>query len=112
MFRRAIEFHSTRWVMAIDPLTLLAVLESFQDTNDHNGANDVLAEVKVLDLQDNEICTLTITTPQASRPEIGLISCLSPLGSALLNKAVGDVVEIMVLGAKMRYQVLAVKGTC
>ena len=108
-YKCARHFYLTRaTAITMDPFTLIAILESFVDANDHNGVIEVNTEIKLLDLQDNEACALTITTPQASIPERGLISCFSPLGSALLNKKKGDIVEVSFLGSRMRYQILEI----
>lgn len=115
MYRRARRFYVARaWGMNIDPITLTALFESFQGAGDRplsvDGGITVNSEVTLLDLQENQSCALTIVPPQESNPEKGIISFLSPLGSALMNKTAGDVISIPVLGTTMRYRVLNVRS--
>lgn len=115
MYRRARRFYVTRtWGMNIDPVTLTAIFESFQSAGDRPLSADarikVNSEVTVLDLQENQTCTLNIVPPQESNPEKGVISFLSPLGAALINKSSGDTISIPVLGSRMRYRILNVRN--
>ncbi|MBU2886693.1 GreA/GreB family elongation factor [Gilvimarinus agarilyticus] len=94
-------------------MTLTTILDDWQPSDANTPRNSKVigmnAEVTLLDLQEKEIFILTITTPADSQPEQGIISCLSPLGAALLNKKVGDLIAIPVLGSQMRYRVITIK---
>lgn len=114
MYRCARRFYVLRaWGMNLDPVTLARIFDTWQGTGDNRRSCDsrakVNSEVVVLDLQEYESYRLTISVPQDSAPEQGVISCLSPLGAALLDKKAGDVITIPVLGSQMRYQILSVE---
>lgn len=113
MYRRARTYYITRaWGMNIDPITLSAILDSLQNRKPQQVGPDqkvtVNSRVTLLDMQENQRCTLAIVTPQESDPEAGAISFLSPLGTALMSKTAGEVVCIPVLGSTMRYRVLII----
>lgn len=65
--------------------------------------------VSMLDLQEKQTCQVTLVSPQKCNPEQGIISFLSPLGSALLNKTRGEVVSIPLFGSQMRFQILSIR---
>ena len=45
-----------------------------------------------------------------SNPSIGIISHLSPLGSALLNKRLGDTVTVGIPGKEKEYKIIKIKA--
>jgi transcription elongation GreA/GreB family factor len=61
--------------------------------------------VQAADLNTNEPETFTILGAWDSEPEKGVISYLSPVAQALLNRKVGDEVEFEVHGAKHRHRI-------
>ena len=61
--------------------------------------------VRAADLNTNEPETFTILGAWDSEPEKGVISYLSPIAQALLNRKVGDEVEFEVHGAKHRHRI-------
>jgi len=61
--------------------------------------------VRAADLNTNEPETFTILGAWDSEPDKGIISYLSPVAQALLNRKVGDEVEFEVHGAKHRHRV-------
>ena len=61
--------------------------------------------VRAADLDTNEPETFTILGAWDSEPEKGVISYLSPVAQALLNRKVGDEVEFEVHGAKHRHRI-------
>ena len=61
--------------------------------------------VRAADLDTNEPETFTILGAWDSEPEKGIISYLSPVAQALLNRKVGDEVEFEVHGAKHRHRI-------
>ena len=60
--------------------------------------------VRAADLDTNEPETFTILGAWDSEPDKGIISYLSPVAQALLNRKVGDEVEFEVHGAKHRHR--------
>jgi len=61
--------------------------------------------VRAADLNTNEPETFTILGAWDSEPDKGIISYLSPVAQALLNRKVGDEVEFEVHGAKHRHRI-------
>ena len=61
--------------------------------------------VRAADLDTNEPETFTILGAWDSEPEKGIISYLSPVAQALLNRKIGDEVEFEVHGAKHRHRI-------
>jgi transcription elongation factor GreA len=66
-------------------------------------------KVKDLDYQDEEEYTMVGAGDEDY--DTGKILTTSPIGSALIGKKVGDVVEIQVPRGKLRYEVLAIEST-
>lgn len=65
------------------------------------------SRVKIEDTDDGEICEYRIVFPEEVDPATGHISLHSPIGQALLRKAVGDEVEVVTPQGKRRYQLIA-----
>jgi len=73
-----------------------------------NASNDVVGPgtvVKVTDLSTNQVETFTILGAWDSDPEHGVISYLTPVAMALVNRKVGDEVEFELHGSKRRHRV-------
>ena len=62
------------------------------------------------DLGTNQRETFTILGAWDSDPDKGIISYLTPIGSALLNRKVGDEVEFELHGAKHRHRIEAIEA--
>jgi len=58
---------------------------------------------------DGEIKEFTIVGPSESDPIQGLISNESPLGEALVNKKIGDLVEVDTPAGKVKYEILEIE---
>ena len=73
---------------------------------EENANSDVAgigSKVRILDLSENEEETLIIVGSVEANPFEGKLSNVSPLGSALNNAKVGDIVTIN--GVEVPYQV-------
>jgi transcription elongation factor GreA len=73
-----------------------------------NAKTDVVGlgtRVKVTDLAANHPDTFTILGAWDSDPDKGIVSYLTPLAQALLNKKSGEEVEFEMDGAKKRYRI-------
>lgn len=68
----------------------------------------LFAKVRVKDLGDGEEITYTIAPPDEIDIDNDIISVKSPIGTALLGKAAGEVVEITVPAGKVRYEILGI----
>lgn len=66
------------------------------------------AKVKILDLETDEEKTFILVGPEEADAKNGKISISSPVGRALLNKEIGDVVEIKVPAKTLEYEILEI----
>ena len=69
------------------------VLDSARLNSDKVG---LLSRVEMTNLNNNARMTYTLVSPHEANLREGKISIKSPIGQALLNKSVGDVVEVQV----------------
>ncbi|MEE9591494.1 MAG: transcription elongation factor GreA [Thermodesulfobacteriota bacterium] len=60
-------------------------------------------KVTVEDINNGDLITYELITPEEINPKEGKISLSSPIGAALLNKAVGDEVKIKLPAAVKEY---------
>ena len=67
------------------------------------------ATVKITDLSNNKAHTYTIVGADESDIEKNLISISAPLGRAMINKTVNDVIEVMTPGGVKEYQINSIK---
>jgi transcription elongation factor GreA len=67
------------------------------------------SRVKLLDLEFQDEFTVTLVGSFESDPAKDLISITSPLGVALLNKNVGDEVEVIAPAGSQRYRILGIE---
>jgi transcription elongation factor GreA len=87
---------------------LEAQLVRARGTDFANAKNDAVGigtQVKVTDLVSNQAEHFTILGAWDSDPDKGVVSYLTPLAQALLNKKVGEEVEFDMDGAKKRYRI-------
>ena len=68
----------------------------------------LFATVKLRDLEDDEEITYTVVPLEEADIDEDRISVTSPIGKALLGKAVGDVVDIEVPAGTIKYEVLEI----
>jgi len=76
-----------------------------------NAKTDVVSIgtiVVATDLDSNQTETFTILGAWDSDPDKGVISYLTPVGQALLNKKVGEEVEFEIHGAKHRHRIVSI----
>jgi len=66
------------------------------------------ATVKVLDIDTNEEKSFFLVGPEEADAKNGKISISSPVGKALLNKEIGDVVTINAPARTMEYEILEI----
>jgi transcription elongation factor GreA len=86
-------------------LALADVIDPSKISQDRTGFG---AKVKVLDLSTDEERTFMLVGPDEADAKIGKISISSPVGRALLNKEVGDVVNIKVPARTLEYEILEI----
>ena len=67
------------------------------------------ATVKITDLNNDEIHTYTIVGADESDIEKNLISVSAPLGRAMINKTINDVIEVTTPGGLKEYQINSIK---
>ena len=68
----------------------------------------LFAKVLVKDLGDGEEILYTIAPPDETDVDNDIISVKSPIGAALLGKAVGDVVSVDVPAGQIKYEVIKI----
>lgn len=93
-------------------LTLEKMLRNAKVINEDDVKTDVVsigAKVKVKDKEYEEIVEYTIVGSAESDPTLNLISNESPVGSALLGKQVGTIVEVSVPAGIINYEILDIK---
>jgi transcription elongation factor GreA len=76
----------------------------------HDGEVEVGERVTVLDLTTAAVSDYRIVPSAKLDPTAGEISPASPLGSALVGRRVGDVVEIAARGRNVRLEVVEIDG--
>jgi transcription elongation factor GreA len=67
------------------------------------------ATVKITDLSSDEIHIYTIVGADESDIEKNLISISAPLGRAMINKTINDVIEVTTPGGLKEYQINSIK---
>lgn len=65
-------------------------------------------KVTLKDLEWNDELVITLVSSYEADPANDMISISSPLGSAVVGKAVGDEIEVDAPAGKQRYQILAI----
>jgi len=68
----------------------------------------IFGKVLVKDLSDSEEIEYTLAPPEEADVDNDIISVKSPIGAALLGKAVGDVVEFSVPAGTIKYEILKI----
>lgn len=66
----------------------------------------IFATVKVKDLDDGEEIEYTLAPPEEADVDNDIISIKSPIGAALLGKAVGEKIEVKVPAGIIKYEVM------
>ena len=67
------------------------------------------ATVQITDLSNDKIHTFTIVGADESDIEKNLISVSAPLGRAMINKTLNDVIEVSTPGGLKEYQINSIK---
>ena len=83
-------------------LEFARVLDTSRLSSDSVG---LLSRVEMINLANNATMTYTIASPHEANLREGKISIKSPIGQALLNKRVGDVVEVTVPAGVMKLRI-------
>lgn len=66
------------------------------------------AKVTVKDHRNGEKIVYTLVSPEEADVDQDIISVKSPVGSALLGKAVGEIVEVKVPAGTLKYEVIKI----
>ena len=83
-------------------LEFARVIDTSRLSHDSVG---LLSRVEMTNLQTNAKMTYVIASPHEANLREGKISIKSPIGQALLNKHVGDVVEVSVPAGTLRLRI-------
>lgn len=88
------------------------ILLTCQIINKQEGSSDVVqigSRVKLYDEEFDEELEYKILGSTESDPAHGIISNISPVGSALLGKKKGDVIKVRTDGSEITYKILGIK---
>lgn len=91
--------------------TLETMLRNAKVIDEEDITVDVVSigsTVKLMDLENNEEVEYTIVGPAEADPSSFKISNESPVGKAILNKAIGDIVTINVPDGVIKYKILEI----
>ena len=72
----------------------------------------LLSKVGMTNLANNSSMTYTIASPNEANIREGKISIKSPIAQALLNKKVGDVVEVRVPAGMLKLRIDSIQMSC
>lgn len=78
------------------------VIDSSRLVKDKVG---LLSKVRITNVGNNAIMSYTIVSPHEANMAEGKISIKSPIAQALLNKAVGDVVQVQVPAGMLKLRI-------
>ncbi|MDX2247121.1 MAG: transcription elongation factor GreA [Bacteroidia bacterium] len=68
----------------------------------------ILSTVKLKNLKDKKEVSYTLVSEEEANLKMGRISIKSPVGKAILGKAVGDIVEIVAPAGKLQFELLSI----
>lgn len=91
------------------------VLENARVIDTSRMSNDfvqLLSKVGMTNLANNSSMTYTIASPNEANIREGKISIKSPIAQALLNKKVGDVVEVRVPAGMLKLRIDSIHMSC
>lgn len=91
------------------------VLENARVIDTSRMSNDfvqLLSKVGMTNLANNSSMTYTIASPNEANIREGKISVKSPIAQALLNKKVGDVVEVRVPAGMLKLRIDSIQMSC
>ncbi len=83
------------------------IVDPSEVPTDHVGIGSI---VNLKDLEFDEEWEITMVGSFEANPEEDRISNESPIGEALFNKKVGDVVEVNVPAGLVRYEILSIRA--
>ncbi|HSH30272.1 MAG TPA: GreA/GreB family elongation factor [Thiohalobacter sp.] len=88
---------------------VLVELERLQDASggemDVSSVSRIGSQVRLVDLHDGAVVVFKLVLPEKSNPQHGLLSVLSPLGSAILGKKAGEKIDVSSFGFRHAYVV-------
>lgn len=96
----------TEYIERLDQL----IKNSAKDKNsDHSIPFVVIgSKVEVEDIENSEFYNFNIVAPYDGGIEANCASCLSPVGSALLMKGIGDQIKVQTPGGSISYKIRAI----
>lgn len=101
------------WGANTSPLDMAVTLSRFEFLTKNTATPRDIAlpgrEITIFDYQTHEEAIFTLVSPEDSQPEKGRLSILSPLGSQMLGRTAGDLVEVQVFGRGIRFRIINIK---
>ncbi|HTE85022.1 MAG TPA: transcription elongation factor GreA [Dehalococcoidia bacterium] len=95
-------------IRELDQMLKVAVI--VETSSGPSDMTHVGCRVQVRDLDSTDERNYTLVSPTEVNPREGKISIASPVGRALLDRAVGDEVEVMVPKGRIRLRIQAIEG--
>ena len=81
------------------------IIDENEISSDHVSVG---SKVTLKDLEDDEVNTFTIVGATESDPLENKISNESPVGSHLIDKRIGDIVEVVINSHTLRYEIIEI----
>jgi transcription elongation GreA/GreB family factor len=101
------------WLVAKSPLELAQLFSTLEGVA-RGGINNMGRirlgnKVTLLDLQAKEPCSLYLVQSCEGDSRSAAVSYMSPLGSQLLGRTLGEIVEVKIFGRTERFHILGVE---
>jgi transcription elongation factor GreA len=97
--------------MKIGELEKLLQIAKVVESSGNSDVAELGSKVKLKDLEWNDELEITLVSSFEADPANDLISISSPLGEAVLGKALGDEVEVDAPAGKQRFKLLEIIGS-
>lgn len=88
--------------------TMISNARAVDDTRIDTSKAYILSNVMVRNKKTNQVVTYTLTSDREANFAQNKISVNSPIGKALLGKAVGDVVDVKVPAGTIQFELLEI----
>jgi transcription elongation factor GreA len=105
------KLNQTRLESRIAELEKLLQLAKVVDSAGNTNTAELGGKVKLKDLEWNDELEITLVSSFEADPANDLISISSPLGEALIGKAVGDEIEVAAPAGTQRFKILGLKAS-
>ena len=104
MFFCSYTYLKSAWSLTVNHLTIFSIFEEADQVKKRKATKviGVGSTVRLYDLATQKESKVTVVLPGKSSPKVGLLSCLSPLGIALMGKKKNDTVSFFFKKIQMK----------